>query len=368
MIKVLVIIPYLYDTAPGQRFRIEEWEPYLKKSGVDIHFLSFCDEKLQKILYAKSKFFKKVVGVFRCYIRLFQKIVSLKGYQVIFLSKQATLSGPPLLEYIMRLKGFPIVYDFDDAIFLPLEWSTLAGNKILYYIRFPLHLYVKYLCKISSHITVGNSYLYEFASRYNQNVSVIPTTIDTNLYRVKHSINKNIVTVGWSGSHTTIVAHLLPLKNILLKLKKVVDYEFVLICSEPFDMGMPYRFVQWKAESEVENLSILDIGIMPLQDDEWSKGKCGLKILQYMAIGIPVVASPVGANNEIIQDGVNGFLVKTEEDWVEKLLLLIKDAKLRDEMGKRNRTLVEERYSAELGASKLLGVLNSCAVRHGRNL
>ncbi len=368
MIKVLAMIPYLYDTAPGQRFRIEEWSPYLKKNGIDIDFLSFCDEKLQKILYTKRNFFKKAVGIFRCYVRLFQKIIFLKGYQVIFLSRQAALFGPPILESIMRLKGIPIVYDFDDAVFLAPSYSALGVNKILFYLRFPLHRYVKYLCEISSHITVGNDYLCEFARRHNKNASVIPTTIDTRRYRVRNNGNKKTITIGWSGSHTTAVIYLLPLKNVLLKLKKEVDYEFILICSEFFDMGMPCRFIPWRANSEVEDLSRLDIGIMPLQDDEWSKGKCGLKILQYMAIGIPVVASPFGVNKEIVQDGVNGFLAETEDDWVEKLLVLIKDAKLRDEMGKKNRKLVEDRYSAELGASKLLDVLTGCAVRPLRNL
>lgn len=219
----------------------------------------------------------------------------------------------------------------------------------------------KNLIKLANSVIAGNQYLANYASQFNSNITIIPTCVDTNKYNpIDKSYDKDRVVIGWSGSHTTIPHFelLLPvLEKIKQKFGEKIDF---LVMGDP-DFNYPplkIKGIAWSESTEVQSLSKIDIGIMPLPNDEWSKGKCGFKGIQYMALGIPTIMSPVGVNTEIIQDNENGFLADTEEEWLKKLIILIENPKLREEIGKLGRKTVVEKYSIDANKDKYLKVIN----------
>jgi glycosyltransferase involved in cell wall biosynthesis len=207
----------------------------------------------------------------------------------------------------------------------------------------------------------GNPYLADYARQFNpQNVTVIPTTIDTDKYHFPENKPENEVPViGWSGSHST-VQHLDTLRETLQDLAKVAKFRLRVIGTPNYKIeGVDVEAMAWRSETETSDLEPIDIGVMPLPDDQWSKGKCGLKALQYMALGVPTMCSPVGVNSDIIQDGENGFLASAKDEWIEKLKRLLASAELRRKLGAAGRRTVEEKYSAKVQAPRVFQILTS---------
>lgn len=165
--------------------------------------------------------------------------------------------------------------------------------------------------------------------------------------------------IGWTGSYST-VQHLDTLRSVLRRLASLERFYLKVIGTSQYELdGVNVEASSWNSSSEIADLRQLDIGIMPLPDDRWSRGKCGLKALQYMALGIPAVCSPVGVNSEIIDDGKNGFLARTEDEWMEKLGRLLRSPSLRAELGAAGRRTVEDRYSAAVHAPRVCEVFRS---------
>lgn len=351
--KIIVIAPYYFNSAPSQRYRIEQWAPHVKDKDIKFDYLLFCDERLQKILYLKGSYLRKFTLFVKCYIKTLLRIINLKGYDIVFLHKGVSPTGVPILEYLLNLKKIPIIYDFDDAVYL---FQHGQARGIWIYLKCPWK--VKYICRIAAHVIAGNRVLSEYALQFNKHVSVVPSSIDTDLYFIKKHTEKKHIVLGWTGSHS-VCYNLKIVEQVLIALKKIIDYEFIVISDCEFDLGFDYTFIKWNPATETEDLAKIDIGIMPLFDGEWERGKCGLKILQYMGMGIPAVASPIGANKEIIEDGVNGFLVDSDKEWINRLSLLINDFQLREKLGLAGRKSVKARYSAVMNASILLDIIKT---------
>jgi glycosyltransferase involved in cell wall biosynthesis len=178
-------------------------------------------------------------------------------------------------------------------------------------------------------------------------VTVIPTTIDTEKYRVPPRTEKSgPPVIGWTGSYST-VQHLDTLRGTLKRLAERESFRLRVIGTPTYDFpSVDVEAMPWRAETELDDLAAIDIGMMPLPEDRWSKGKCGLKALQFMALGIPTVCSPVGVNTDIIQDDQNGFIAGTEDEWVDKLSRLLRSHELRQRLGQAGRFTVEQKYSA----------------------
>jgi glycosyltransferase involved in cell wall biosynthesis len=340
--RVLALMPALYDTSPGQRYRLEQWEPLLRERGVDITFASFEDEELHALLYKRGMMGKKLQLVTRGLGRRLSLVRKVKGYDLVYILREAALLGPPVFERLIAQSGVPVVFDFDDAIFVSYRSPS---NGYLSYLKFASK--TKTICRIASHVMVGNPYLAEYARQVNDRVTVIPTTIDTEKYRVPARKEKTGPTViGWTGSHST-VQHLDTMRGALKKLAEQESFRLRVIGTPSYECApVDVEAMPWRAETELEDLSEIDIGMMPLPDDRWSKGKCGLKALQFMALGIPTICSPVGVNTDIIQDDQNGFIAATEDEWVDKLSRLLRSAELRRRLGDAGRATVEEKYSA----------------------
>ncbi|HKQ06581.1 MAG TPA: glycosyltransferase family 4 protein [Blastocatellia bacterium] len=357
---ILALSPSLYDTSPGQRFRMEQWSPLLAGWGIEVDFHSFECAELNAVLYKPGNLRQKIRLVARAFARRRELLRSACDYDAVYVFREAALLGPPVFERQIHRRGVPLVFDFDDAVFVPYRSPS---NGYLSYLKFPTK--TRTICKIASHVMAGNSYLADYARQVNDRVTVVPTTIDTDKYTVeRRDESSDFPVIGWSGSYST-VQHLDTLRGALTRLAKEEKFRLRVIGTPHYEIeGVEVDSLAWQSHTEVEDLRAIDIGIMPLPDDPWSRGKCGLKVLQYMALGIPAVCSPVGVNTEIITDNENGLIAATEDEWVAKLRQLLRSAEVRRRLGLAGRATVESRYAAATQAPYVRDIFES-VVRRG---
>lgn len=357
--KVLAIVPSVYDTSPGQRFRLEQWEPHLLKRGVEITYQPFENAALHRVLYQSGNTRAKIAEVARAFQRRQAGLRHVRDFDVVYIFREAALLGPAWFERRLQASGVPIIFDFDDAVFVSYKSPS---NGYLSYLKFPAK--TKTICALAAHVTAGNPYLADYARAVNSNVTIIPTTIDTEKYQpIYRDTPPAVPVIGWSGSFST-VQHLDTIRGALQRLAREEKFILRVIGTPTYELsGVTTEALKWRAESEVDDLRPFDIGLMPLPDDAWSKGKCGLKALQFMALGVPTICSPVGVNTDIIQDNANGLLASTEDEWVAKLRQLLHSADLRQRLGRAGRATVEEKYSARAIAPKFYDVLDAVTQR-----
>ena len=352
--SILFIVPYPLDKAPSQRFRVEQFFPLLTENSIYFRVESFFDQSVGSVLYKKGAFVSKFIGVVKGFFsRIFLVLFRLDQYDYVFIHREASPIGPPFFEwYISRIKRKKIIFDFDDAIWIPaLESPFINWLKASWKI--------KHICRWSYKITAGNQYLANYARQYNSNVVVMPTCVDTEYIhnRIKYQHTEKIV-VGWTGSHSTL-AYLKNISVILQRLADLQNVEILVICNKPPEFSFDnLSFIPWNKDTEVDDLLKMNIGIMPLQNDKWSEGKCGFKLIQYLALGIPAVASPVGVNNKIIDHGMNGFLCTSDDEWLDGLTQLINDVTLRVKMGQKGREKIVEHYSVLANAGIFLSLFD----------
>ncbi|HEV7891472.1 MAG TPA: glycosyltransferase family 4 protein [Pyrinomonadaceae bacterium] len=356
--RILAIVPSVYDTNPSQRFRIEQWEPLLRERGVEVTFKPFESKALNAILYKQGHMARKLKLVGEALRRRAGEVRSAHGYDAVYVLREAALLGPPVFERWLARTGVPYVFDFDDAVFLQY---VSPSNGYLSYLKFSGK--TRSICRMAAHVMAGNQYLADYAGAVNDRVTIIPTTIDTAKYRVEPRAENDVPVVGWSGSFSTAV-HLATVKGALRKLAGRERFRLRVIGAPDFTIeGVDVEAMPWRAATELEDLRPFDIGIMPLPDDQWSRGKCGLKALQYMALGVPTVCSPVGVNSEIIRDGENGLLASTDDEWVEKLSGLLRSKGERARLGRAGRETVEAQYSAAVQAPRVYDIFESVVRR-----
>ncbi len=355
--RVLAVVPSTYDTSPGQRFRIEQWEPILREGGVEITYAPFETPELRSVLYQGGQVLKKVSAVTRNMMLRRTEFAKLDGYDLVYIFREAAILGPPWFERKIARSGVPYIFDFDDAVFVSYKSPS---NGYLSYLKFPGK--TAEICRLATHIMAGNQYLADYAGTYNDNVTIVPTTIDTDKYKfIEPAKGPETMTIGWSGSFST-VQHLDTIRDALRELAKDERFRLRVIGTAAYDLpGVDVEAIPWRSETEIEDLAKIEIGLMPLPDENWSRGKCGLKGLQYMALGIPAICSPVGVNSTIISDGENGFLASSQTEWVEKIRLLLNSPKLRRKIGRAGRDTVEQDYSTKVIAPKVLEIFRSVA-------
>ena len=357
--NVLALVPALHNTSPAQRFRLEQWARHLEPAGFRFTFVPFEDEALHNLIYRRGGTVRKAALMMRAFARRLALVTVARHFDLVYIVREAALVGPALIEHLIARQRVPIVFDFDDAIWVPY---VSPANRYWSYLKCPGK--TADICRVSAHVIVGNSYLAEYARRYNANVTVVPTTIDTEAYtvRVRNGGNgAHPVALGWTGSYST-VQHLDAMRCSLAALRRRHDFRLNVIGVSRYSVdGVETTAREWRAASEVQDLRSFDIGIMPLPNNGWNRGKCGLKLLQCMALGLPVVGSPLGVNTEIVSDGVDGFLAVTGEEWVEKLSRLIESPALRRDIGSAGRRTVEERYSSRAWVPTVKRVLESAA-------
>ena len=358
--KILFLIPYPFKEAPSQRFRFEQYLDLLQENSFQVSCQSFWDEQTWRILYKPGYTFQKIVGFIKGVIRRFAILIRLSTIDFVFIHRECLPIGPPIIEWLIaKVLKKKIIYDFDDAIWLP---NTSKENKLVAFLKW--HGKVVSICKWSYKISCGNSFLASYALQFNKNVIINPTTVDTvNLHNpllFPTQKNSTSVVIGWTGTQSTL-PYLDSMIPILTKLEAKFSGQLRLLIIANKDPQLKLKFVDfipWSKQTEVEDLLKMDIGIMPLSDDVWAKGKCGFKALQYMALEIPSLVSPVGVNTEIVNNGVNGYWCETEVEWMRFLEKLILDKALRKIIGLEGRKKIISHYSVASNSSTVLGLFS----------
>lgn len=359
-IKVLALSPMPVEGA-GCRFRIAQFVPYLRDRGFDVTISPFYTREFFELVYQPGQHARKAASFMALAWRRFREMFELGNYDLVFLYREAIPLGPPLIERAIARRGVPIVYDFDDAIFLP---AVSEANRSISFLKDPGR--VAQILKLSAEVVVGNEFLAAFARQHTPNVSVIPTAVDTTRFvpRTAEPAGPRELVVGWIGSPTTF-----PYLEALAPLLERVA------ARQPFTLkvsgaGKPVRFpgvnvvdVPWSLDQEVTLFNSCDAGVYPLTDDDWARGKCGFKAIQFMACGVPVVAAAVGVNREIIDDGRNGFLAGNPAEWAEKLERLLVDADLRRRFAVAGRETIEARYSLRVTAPQLAAIMQKALAK-----
>src|SRR5689334_6630109 len=267
--NVLALVPSTYDTSPGQRYRLEQWEPLLRERGVEITYAPFESEELHATVYTHGRFIQKLRLVAQAVRRRSSVLSNLKAYDLVYIFRETALLGPAFFERLIHRSGVPFVFDFDDAVFVSYKSPS---NGYLSYLKFAGKTETS--CRLAAHVMAGNPYLAGYARRVNKNVTIIPTTIDTDKYKpLIYNQRSGPIVIGWTGSYST-VQHLDTLRETLRKLAGHASFRLRVIGTPSYQIdGIDVEAMPWRADTELEDLSKIDIGIMPLPYDKWSKGK-----------------------------------------------------------------------------------------------
>ena len=353
--SILIFCPYPLDTVPGQRLKYEQYLNFLRDNGYRIKVLPFFDKSTFSVLYKKNYLFRKSIGViFSILRRIFQAFL-IPFYDGVYIFLHVSPVGPPLLERLYLSLAKSSIYDIDDMVH---HLRTAPANKYFSWIKSSTRYF--YLLRRSSHVITCTPELTSIANSFNSCVTDISSTINTDTYLpVNTYSNEHPLTIGWTGSHST-VPYLHLLDDVFRRLSLDHDFTLLVMGTDSFSIpGVSVKCVPWSVSNEVPTLQLMDIGVYPLPDDEWVKGKSGLKALQYMALGLPVVASNVGCNDRVVLDGETGFLVSSEEEWFNSLSQLLRSASLRQSLGLSARQHVINSFSVSSTCHTYLDIFRS---------
>ncbi len=364
-IEVLVLTPALHGTSPGQRFRIEQWAPYLESRGFRFTFASFEDDALHEVLYQSGQRVRKAARMGRAYARRLRRIREVGSFDVVYLYREAALIGPALLEKRIARSGVPIVYDFDDPIWLPYRSPS---NGAFSRLKWPSK--TARICEMASVVTVGNRLLGEYARLHASSVEVVPSTIDLERYPMGATQRADDAagapTLAWTGSHSTL-PFLESIRGPLRTLARRARFRLLVVSHTDRyrmeDLQVPQISRRWNAGTEAADLMEAGVGLAPFPSTGWTPWRCHGKVLQYMALGMAPVVSAIGILPDYVQDNESGFLVSSEEEWVARLETLIHDPELRARLGAEARRTVESRFAASVWALRVGEILAGVAGR-----
>lgn len=351
--SILFIVPYPHNTAPSQRLKFEQYYPDFEKQGYKIYTAPFISDSFWKIIYTKKLYAWKAAYTISGYLKRFALLFRVNRYDVVYVHLWGTPFGLPIFEWLLRKLSKKLIYDIDDLIY---KGDSSPGNKFIRF--FKSSRKVDFLMCNADKVLISTDKLLSYAGRFTNKLSLIPATIDVEKYKFKKELNLDKIVIGWSGSHTTS-KYLHLLDNVLKKISTRPDVKIVVMGDSEFSIdGVNVDLVEWSADTEMRNIQQFDIGLHPIPDEEWVYGKSGGKLVQYMAAGLPIVASAIGPNFKAIKDGYNGFLVSDEQAWYDKLELLITDANLRSQMGLNSKETAIESYSIEANFSKYMDAIS----------
>jgi glycosyltransferase involved in cell wall biosynthesis len=349
----LLILSRHARQAASSRLRTYQYIPFLKARGARVTSMPFFDEPYLDRFYRSGS--RGVFDVLRAYLRRVSTVPSIRRASVVWIEKEIFPFMPGFIESLPSRLGVRYVVDYDDATFHTYDNNSsplvrgLLANKL------------DNLLRGARAVTAGNAYLETYAhARGARSVERVPTVVDLDRYAVRPEPPDNEIRIGWIGTPAT-TRYLELLRTPLRDVARVRKIRLVTVGAAPLDdFGIPIERHAWSADTEAEILSSLHIGVMPLRDELWERGKCGYKLIQYMASGRPVIASPVGVNTDIVTPDT-GILAGDAASWSAALIRLIDDAALRQRLGAAGRKLVETSYSLEIMAPKVCAMLSSIA-------
>ena len=361
---MLVLCPYPLGFAPSQRFRVEQYLPYLHDADVAVTVAPFFTASTMRILYKPGHFGRKFFGVLAGFFRRLALLPSLVRYQYVLVHREATPLGPPIFEYLLFWLGKKVIYDFDDAIFIA---KTSEPNRLIRRLRCGWK--VAYICTHAYRVSVSNLYLAEWAKAQTANVVLIPTSValTEDFPTRRPPLQGRRIVIGWTGSHTT-VTYLKMVEDVLAALSKTHDFEFVVICEvDPgFNSIRHYRFIPWCAASAVADLAQIDIGLTPVPNGAWELAKPGFKSVQYSAVGAVPIVSNTGSPHDVVIDGRTGYVVENSpEAWAHAIQNLLENPDLIFTMGAAARSHIESRFSVAANAPAFLSLFDLPALSNG---
>lgn len=350
MMKVLYLTKYTKKAA-SSRLRSFQYFPLLEKENIEITVRPFFDDSYLDKLYNKQK--QHPIAILKYYFSRFFVLFTVFKYDKIVIEKELFPYFFSWFERLLKVLNVNYIVDYDDAIFHNYDLSKSKLISLL------LKRKIDNVMRFSDCVIAGNSYLADRAIRAKAKyVEIIPTVIDTAQYEVKSNDESESIIIGWIGSPTTFKY----VENILSVLNELIDkYNCkvqIVGAKSNLELSKNIEFITWTEATEVSSIKKFDIGIMPLDNTPWELGKCSYKLIQYMGCGIPVVASPVGMNNEVVEDTINGFLASSAKEWQQAIEQLIMDESLRKKMGYAGRKKVESMYNLQLQSEFLISILN----------
>lgn len=335
--KMLCLTKYTAE-GPSSRYRIYQFIPHLAEAGIDVDVQALHGDG-----YLRGRFRGDRTGavyLLRRFARRIGALLAARKYDLVFVQKEIFPHVPGIVESLLHRAGVRIVLDLDDAIFLFYEQArsplkrTLLGRKI-----------PRVMSKCSM-ILAGNRYLESYARRFNQNVVLFPTVVDTERFTPAPGRAANTrKVVGWMGSPET-AGFLEEIVPALESASREVAFTLKIVGADGLRVnGVRVEAKNWSEEEEAADLRTFDVGVMPLPDTDWSRGKCALKLLQYMSAGVPALSSPHGSASDILTDGLNGFIAGSREEWTRRLVAVLRDENLARTVGRNGRSWVEANYS-----------------------
>ena len=343
--KILVLSRYTRMGA-SSRLRLMQYFPDIQKNGLKIELFPFFDDKHLNSQYGIGK--TTLLDIIKYYFQRLKHLQKRPTPDLIWLEYEFLPWTPWFIEKLFLPRGVPIISDYDDAIFHRYDSHKYKWVRVL------LGSKISKIMNKSNLVIAGNTYLSDYAiNNGSKNTKIVPTVVDLDNYKVaSYNKNNDKVRIGWIGTPTTFDLYLkehLPMLESLVATDKCQI--MIMGANKNFSKSdSVIDFIEWSEKTEISFIQSLDIGIMPLNDSPWSRGKCGYKLIQYMACGIPVVASSIGVNSFIVNNNVNGYLVNKKEEWIKVLKILVKDSALRRQMGDEGRKIVELRFSLQFWA------------------
>ena len=331
---------------------METWARLLAPRGIDIDFLPFASPALTDVLYREGQTVQKAMAMMSCYVDQLARVLRAQRPDVVYIYREAALIGPAIIERLTRRWKAPIIYDIDEPLFVPY---ASPRNGVLSRLRFQSK--IRTLMQMSDHIFAVNRAIGDYAGKLTRRVSIVPMAADTDRYKPGAPLPKDApLRIGWAGTRTS-QKNLDLLTEPLARMNQSHGATLRVIADEPMTLpGVNLEFIPWAFEREVAQLQECQIGVVPIQRDEWCEWKFYFKLVQFMSLGLPVVATPIGSNLEIVEDGKNGFFADTPEQWHQRLTQLAGDPELRARLGKAARETVLARYSLRGQVDFLEGV------------
>lgn len=333
----------------SSRQRFYAYKDYLEASGIKCTYRAFFWPT-----YLSDRFFRRrtLGSVWRAVLSYGKRVSALntgKKFDLVWIQTEAFPYVPAFLEQSLLPKNVPRIYDYDDA------WFHYYDDKAKGLVRWALGGKIHRLIRSASAVTVGSRYLHEYATRFHEKVSLLPTAIELERYPKERneSTPGEPFAIGWIGSPATFPC-LQRIQGILRRFCEKHNARVIVIGAGKGVLDIPTAiYLPWDENSEIAELSKIDVGLMPLSDTPFERGKCAYKLIQYMGCWKPVIASPIGENRIVVENGRSGFLAATEAEWSDALEVLYKDRILCRTMGERGRQIVEERYTTKVVAPRL---------------
>lgn len=365
VVNVLALCTYP-DEAACTRFRLTQLVQPLADRGIRVTVSPFLDSRTFSTLYKRSELSRTALGLARCALRRLGDVRAARHADLIFVQREAMLFGPPVLE-TLTTRGFqkrPMVLDLDDATYL--SYVSLTYGRLARLLKWPGK--TESLIRAATLVTCGNREIADQVKAFGGCPVVVPTVVDTERFRPRPEADRRMPVVGWIGSHSTFDY----LRSVIPALSEVArrhPFQLLVVGSGEEDLtieGVDVVCRPWSLPREVEDFQSLDVGLYPLIETEWSRGKSGFKAIQYMAVGIPFVATPIGVLSDIGEAGVTHYCAASHDEWVEALSSLLADGQLRRRMGQAGRAHALERYAVPRIADALAAALEEAAQRYRR--